>query len=114
MRVVPILRDPGVRQSARDPVRVDAVLPRPPERRQAADVRGPGRDAEGPAGADSRADPPRDRDERPRASGGRVDGSPDARLATRPALIVVPSIPSREIVEWRGGWLGGPLAGGVR
>src|SRR5438876_4730146 len=105
MRVVPILRDTGVRQSARDPVRVDAVLPRPPERRQAADVRGPGRDAEGPAGANPRADPPRDRDERPRTPGGRVDGSPDARLATGPALIRVPSIPSREIVEWRCGCL---------
>src|SRR2546428_10241420 len=99
MRVVPILRDPGVRQSARDPVRVDAVLPRPPERRQAPDVRGPGRDAERPAEADPRADHPRDRDERPLASAGGADGPPDPRLTTLPALILEPPIKSRQIVE---------------
>src|SRR5438552_10330249 len=62
--VVPILRDPELREPTRTPVCVDAILPRSLEQREATGVLGLADRAEGPAGLDSRADRPGERDPR--------------------------------------------------
>src|SRR6266581_3596904 len=100
MRLVPILRDAGVRESAGDPVRVDAILPRPPERREATDGGRPGLRAAVDRRPGARADPPRERDERAGLVGAIVDGTPDDSIAA-PAS-VSPSPPIREGLQSTG------------
>src|SRR5207302_9828865 len=64
MRLVPVLCDPEFREPAGTAVRVDALLPRSLEQREATGVRGLADRAEGPAGLDPRPDCPGERDPR--------------------------------------------------
>src|SRR6266550_8733410 len=64
VRLVPVLRDPELREPARAPVRMDALLPGSFEQREAAGVRRLADRAKGPARLDPRADRPGERDPR--------------------------------------------------
>src|SRR5713226_4319160 len=81
MRLVPVLRDPELREPAGAPVRLDAVLPRPPERREATRLRGLSPRTEGPAGLDPLPDHAGDLDARP-AWSRRSRRAPDLRGAS--------------------------------
>src|SRR3989475_10205449 len=68
MRLVSVLRDAGVRESQGDPVRMDAVLPRPPEPRETAWRRRATRHAEGCHGPNPPPDSAGERDQSPRSA----------------------------------------------
>src|SRR2546426_12514430 len=112
MRMVPVLCDAGVRESARDPVRLDAILPRPPEWREATDGGRPGFRAAVDRRPGSHADSARNGVKGPRIRRRLDAGAPDHPAAVGPSVRPLPLTATPEIVEWRCGCCGIPGPGG--